>query len=400
MRPTHRMAVTARKLGWHLSKVRRTRRAASDLPHDATFVVLFHDDELARTQLYPFHLWARETSRRYGAHLHEIALSDFIAAPPARPCTQVQWLAFQTGWDLSHREMLALIEKIRAAFPVADLVYLDWFAPLDLRYAQVLDPYIARYVKKQVFADFSKYGSATLGDTNLTDYYGRRYGLPMPEVRFEVPGGFQRKLVLGTNFCVSPALLDALRGRLRVGERPIDVHARIATQGTDWYRGMREEACKAALTVKGLHTVSDGRVPRKQFFKELRTSKICFSPFGYGEVCWRDFEAIMSGALLLKPRMDHVKLAPEIFIPHETYVPIEWDYSDYEEQVRRYLADDRKRLDICAHAFDLVRGYLRSEAGMRSVQALFEPGRPNAIDAPRAHREPCALIASSKNSKT
>ena len=374
MRPTHRMAVTARKLGWQLSKLRRSRSAAIDLPRHATLVVLSHADELAQTQVYPFHLWARVASRRYGAHLHEIALSDFIVAPPARPCTQVQWVAFQTGWDLSRQQMLVLIERIRAAFPVADLVYLDWFAPLDLRYAQVLDPFIVRYVKKQVFADFSRYGFATLGDTNLTDYYGRRYGVSMPEVRFELPCEFHRKLVLGTNFCVSPALLDAMRGRFSGGERPIDVHARITTRGTDWYRGMREEARKAAVAVEGLHTVSDGRVPRQQFFQELRSSKICFSPFGYGEVCWRDFEAIMSGALLLKPRMDHVKLAPEIFVPHETYVPIEWDYSDYEEQARRYLADKRKRLDICANAFELVRRYLRSEACMASLQALFEPG--------------------------
>lgn len=374
MRPTHRMAVTARKLGWQLSKVRRVCRSASDLPRHATFVVLSHADELAQTQVYPFHLWAREASRRFGAHLHEIALSDFIAAAPARPCTHVQWLAFQTGWDLSRQQMLGLIEKIRVAFPVADLIYLDWFAPLDLRYAQLLDPFIVRYVKKQVFADFSRYGCATLGDTNLTDYYGRRYGVSMPEVRFEVPGAFRRKLVLGTNFCVSPALLDALRGPFPAGERPIDVHARIATHGTDWYRCMREEARKAAVAVGGLHTVSDGRVPRKEFFRELRGSKICFSPFGYGEVCWRDFEAIMSGALLLKPRMDHVKLAPEVFVPHETYVPIEWDYADYEDQAKRYLSDGRRRVDICANAFERVRTYLQSEASMASLQALFKPG--------------------------
>jgi len=27
-------------------------------------------------------------------------------------------------------------------------------------------------------------------------------------------------------------------------------------------------------------------------------SKICISPFGYGEICWRDFEAIIFGCLL------------------------------------------------------------------------------------------------------
>jgi hypothetical protein len=210
---------------------------------------------------------------------------------------------------------------------------LDFFAPLDLRYARVLGPSVKTYVKKQIFKDLTHYRDVTLGETNLTDYYGRRHGLSLPEKRHELPDGFEKKLVVGPNFCISPHMVDRFAGKLPSRERAIDVHARIATKGVDWYQKMREEARSAAVTLPGVRTVTDGRVSQSKFFAELRNSKICFSPFGYGEVCWRDYEAISSGSLLVKPRMDHVRITPAVFVPGETYVPIAWDCSDYAEKV-------------------------------------------------------------------
>ena len=116
-------------------------------------------------------------------------------------------------------------------------------------------------------------------------------------------------------------------------------------------------------------TVADGRVSQSQFFSELRNSKICFSPFGYGEVCWRDYEAIFSGSLLVKPRMDHVRLTPSVFVPGETYVPIAWDCSDYGEKVRQYLSDAKRRREIAGNAFDVIRRYILSTSVVDDLQA-------------------------------
>jgi len=135
---------------------------------------------------------------------------------------------------------------------------------------------------------------------------------------------------------------------------------------------MRDEARDAALAVQGVNTVYQGRVTQAQFYAELAASKVCFSPFGYGEVCWRDYEAIFSGALLLKPRMDHVRVEPSIFVPDETYVPLAWDCSDYEDTLRAVLADDRRRRDITHRAFERVRDYIRSDAVVDGMKALFE----------------------------
>ena len=42
----------------------------------------------------------------------------------------------------------------------------------------------------------------------------------------------------------------------------------------------------------------------------MRQSKIVVSPFGFGEMCHRDFEAWGCGAVLLKPRVDHLRTLP------------------------------------------------------------------------------------------
>jgi hypothetical protein len=365
--------VLARKASARLSRWRRSVRALKSLPRNANFVVVSWSREvLARTQVYPFHLYADAIRERFGAIFCEIEAADFDRTCNGQRHPHVRWVAFQTWFDLSDEALRRRVAELRSVFPNADLVYLDFFAPLDLRYARVLAPLVTRYMKKQIFRDLDNYNRRTEGDTNLTDYYGRRYGLEQPVVRHAFPAGFDTQLCIGANFCVSPAMLDRFTAMPPDGPRAIDVHARIATKGEPWYQRMREEARSVARGLQGIKTTSEGRVSPATFLAELRNSKICFSPFGYGEVCWRDYEAIFAGSLLLKPRMDHVRLATDIFVPGETYVPLQWDYADYEDAARRHLSDEKGRRAMTSNAFDVVHRYIRSGAALEELRPLFE----------------------------
>ena len=66
------------------------------------------------------------------------------------------------------------------------------------------------------------------------------------------------------------------------------------------------------------------KIPFNEYIKEQKNSKISISPFGYGEICYRDFESIINGCLLVKPSMDHLDTYPQ-FYTDETYVPFSWD---------------------------------------------------------------------------
>ena len=234
--------VIGRKVGWRKSRWQRSVRSVEALPSKANFVAISCSHALSQTQIYPFHLYAAQIRERYGATFCEIDAEDFTRTSAGHRHPQVKWVAFQTWFDLTDDALRERVRAIQAAFPEAELIYLDFFAPLDLRYAGVLAPLVKTYVKKQVFKDLTHYRDVTLGDTNLTDYYGRRHGLSLPEKRHEFPDGFEKKLLVGPNFCISPHMVDRFAGTLPSSQRPIDVHARIATKGVDWYQKMREEA--------------------------------------------------------------------------------------------------------------------------------------------------------------
>jgi len=277
----------------------------------------------------------------------------------------------QTRFDLSDAQMHDLLLRIRREWPQRPIAYLDWFAPTDLRYAQVLNQHIAAYVKKQLLADFSGYGKPTIGDTVLTDYYARRFDLTLPERRFPVPADFERKLVLGPGFECSPNTRQFLRNSIEA-RRGIDLHARFATQGTEWYARMRQECKDEALRLEGKFRVAcRGQVPKRQFREELRASKMCFSPFGYGPVCWRDFEAMACGALLLKQDMSYVRLARPFFVPYQTYVPIEWDLSDLAEKVAYYAAHPQEREAIVRNAHTLLWQSLSEKWFLQDMAPLW-----------------------------
>jgi spore maturation protein CgeB len=98
-----------------------------------------------------------------------------------------------------------------------------------------------------------------------------------------------------------------------------------------------------------------GKVAQKQYNHEVRNSRIVLSPFGWGELCFRDYEAVQSGALLVKPDMSHLETWPDIFKAGETYVPVAWDGSDVVEKCEYYLAHDNERTRIVENAYRVYR---------------------------------------------
>jgi hypothetical protein len=82
------------------------------------------------------------------------------------------------------------------------------------------------------------------------------------------------------------------------------------------------------------------------------------SPFGWGEVCFRDFEAIISGALLLKPDMSHLRTWPDVYVPNETYIPLAWDGQDLRDKVDYYLTHTAERERIARNAWDRYHAQL------------------------------------------
>jgi hypothetical protein len=334
-------------------------------------LIVFFDNAVAISQVHPFFYYCSDLVARYDIDLRAMSFSDFIDSGRNSPCG-ADFVALQTWFDLDDDLKSRIFQNLSVNHPAAKVLYLDWFAPLDLRFAEFLSDKINLYVKKQIFRARIEYGKPTYGATNLEQYYGQLYGLELARKKFNVPESFFQKLILGPGFFTHLALIDRfVSPQPPSNQRYIDVHARIATNKSDWYGKMRQDALKPIQAVKGRKILTDFGVKRSQFYRELYRSKICFSPFGYGEVCLRDYEAIMAGCMLIKPDMSHLITEPEVFIPFETYVPVNWQFSDLREKVEYYLSDDAERWRIAQNAYEILHKYVAEKRFVDFAGKLF-----------------------------
>lgn len=353
--------------------IMRARAKVSPFPEDSEqrLLLVTQSERIPQSQIFPFHYFSDSFKEHYGATVREVSLAHALNPALELP-DNATTIAFQTPYDISDTLLTQLLRRLRNNNPYARLVYLDWAAPADLRNAARLDPHIDVYVKKHVLRDRNQYGTETLGDTNLSDYYARQKQLPEEVRSFDIPAGFMRKLIVGPSFLTAPTILPRLNRPLTAGpEKSIDLHARFAVGGTPWYEAMRSEAEGALRQVDDLQVAAGGMLPLYKFMSELRRAKVCFSPFGYGEVCWRDYEAISAGAVLLKPDMSHIETQPDIFRPWETYVPLRWDLSDLGEKLRYLLGDAGLRRSLATQAHGVLHDYLNSDAFAVQMRSLF-----------------------------
>ncbi|MGB0766126.1 MAG: glycosyltransferase family protein [Phycisphaeraceae bacterium] len=146
--------------------------------------------------------------------------------------------------------------------------------------------------------------------------------------------------------------------------RRIDLNTRFGGIGgnDDWYSRYRSMSLEKVRELAGRARLSSSkRVGVKRYLAEMAFTKIAFSPFGWGEVCFRDFEAVACGALLVKPDMGHLKTCPDLYRPHETYVPVKWDLSDLEETLLHYLDRPREAMKIASAAQKCLQRFYRDE---------------------------------------
>lgn len=280
----------------------------------------------------------------------------------------------------------------RSKRPDARLVYCDGNDELTLQWPGLLRV-CDLYWKKHALRDRSLYKRRFRGSTNLTEF-----ALPAGEGEQETEGdafvppgnGDLRKMLVGASIGLDDkiaSLLPLLRRPDAVpcmADRPYDVILR-ADVPDNWMGNLRRPAAEILEGLQGRLRVlhPSGRVPPAQYAQEMLTSKICVSPFGYGEICWRDFEAVAYGCLLIKPDMGHVESRPDIFQPMKTYVPVKWDFSDLEDKLLHCLAHPGQSAEIVASARRVLADALKPEwftGVLGELLAAARGGRQQRMD--------------------
>jgi hypothetical protein len=288
-------------------------------------------------------------------------------------------IGLKLSFRMNEADTLAIVAKIREIAGTRPVIYFDGDDDICVKYPQIL-AYVDLYVKKHLFADRDNYLKTYVGKSNLTDYVHKRFGLSFaddpyatetqPVDKNQIP-----KIVAGWNLALDSNIL-ALHTRVRdsppAAERTVDVMFRGAVPG-NWLKFLRQDIAPALQRLGSSCRVitPTARVDREEYYREMMRSNICLSPFGYGEICWRDFEAILCGSLIVKPDMAHVHTSPNIFQPDSTYVPVRWDYSDLEERCIYYLKHPDERRRITSTAFHVLEDYYVNQRFFESITDIL-----------------------------
>lgn len=333
--------------------------------------------------IMPLTMYAKELEKRLGVRI--------INIPTSSPHTRTRAVddALKSNlapthiiiiprWSEDPDELCTWLKETRTQINQANLsdtklVLLDTYDQTSSPHFQAFE-HVDRYIKGKLLKDRTIYTHDSHSGFVYADFVADTWGFDLKGWHFgsQIPPAHAHKLVCGWSLGITPQYRRLLNStstvRVPWSMRRIDLHQRTGGLGTpgknqQWYQFSRAKGIEAiSLLASKFRLSPTGRVSTKRYFAEMCLSKAVFSPFGWGEICFRDYEAIACGCLLIKPDMSHLETEPNIYIPHETYVPIAWDYHNAVEQIEHYLSNPAKAKTLIANARQVLRDYDRTRA--------------------------------------
>lgn len=250
-------------------------------------------------------------------------------------------------------------------------------------------PLVDLYLKKQLLKERSLYEQQFYGDRLFTDFYHHRFQVEDEGVIYHskpIDSAYAAKVELSWHIGLGDMVRDILPLPLlrrylptsyRIkwsspdSPRPLDIMSR----GSVYYarntiRFHREQIRQGLEKMPGISLAANGRVSIAKYKEESSQAKLIVSPFGWGELGVRDFEAYIYGAALVKPDMSHMDTWPDIFVPGKTYEPLSWDFSDFAEKIETLLADGERRVTLARNGQEAYRRMISAQ-GMQDFCHWF-----------------------------
>lgn len=338
----------------------------------------------------------RQLMKRAGLSIRVRTVPDVRQAGRIAERTRPDVVLIAPSWREEAPTVVEAFAALRASCPDTAVGCLDGFDGPSTPFLEAL-PFVDGYFKKQLFRDRRLYTREIAGGHPFVAWMwtsgiatDRRWNFGSV-----ADPALTRKLALSWNIGDRADHRKAMvrSGGIRDGApRDIDVHCRVGLTGgpsRSWYARHRRHALAAVAeldprirVVRNPATGDARRISPRRFRGEMRRARVVVSPFGWGEICHRDFEAIAAGAALVKPSMEHLETRPDAYRAGLTYAPVAWDLSDLESTISGLLDDEERRRAMVAAARDRLRIALGRGAVHRRVRGLIS-------DLVRARDERC-----------
>lgn len=249
--------------------------------------------------------------------------------------------------QMPKEERVEILKKIKANCNM--LIWLDTADSTGTCMFDVM-PFVDLYFKKQLLRNREDYLRNVYGARTFCEYYHDLLHFEDDTITKRYYGHTERKylskLRVAWNVGIGDLYARGWRHFLPFVVKPKFIRPQFARQLDIQYRGSgygpivgypRYRSRELLLEMKGKLSMSDitRRIPKAEFIREGENSKCILSPFGWGEICGRDFECFVYGACMIKQDMGHCETYPDAYKPYVTYVPLKWDFSDFKEKVAK-----------------------------------------------------------------
>lgn len=211
--------------------------------------------------------------------------------------------------------------------------------------------YVDYYLKKQLYKDLEMYSNDYMLDRYYCDYYYKRYANfsaePLLHKNTPLPADKKTRVGLSWNIGIGmPFEKNKIRFILNLN-RVFDKKFKIKRHESKYdiyFNGslrsgligfQRQLAVNSIEKSSLTHAELRKKVNTKEYYRQLEQTRYLVSPFGWGEICIRDFEAFKYGCVLVKVSMDYMVTYPNFYIPFVTYVPCNLDFSNLEEMIKK-----------------------------------------------------------------
>ena len=261
----------------------------------------------------------------------------------------------------SFEERAEILKQIKAHCKT--LVWLDTADSTGTCMFDVM-PYVDLYFKKQLLKNQDDYCRDVYGTRTFCEYYHNLLNIgddtitqryyPHTEKQYLSKLRVAWNVGIGDLYAVKPIqlILHPFSVTKPVflspdSERHLDVQYRGSGYSPiAGYPRSRSKELMMEMIKESNIKISDitKRIPKEEFIKEGQSSKCILSPFGWGEICGRDFEAFVYGGCMIKQDMSHCITYPDAYQPGVTYIPLKWDFSDFKETLLKAASPEYKEV--------------------------------------------------------
>ncbi|MDB3987993.1 hypothetical protein N9422_05380 [Candidatus Pelagibacter sp.] len=253
------------------------------------------------------------------------------------------------------------------------LIYFDTTDSSGMIQSEIMD-YVDHYWKFQILKDKSQYEKKFYGGRIFSDYYHKEFNINDQNILISKPINKNNidKIKLAWNFGLADysyknKYLFFLRKKFLLDKLFSFSKKKNNIKNNFMFSAFNYEYSRQTISfqrkkIKDL--IKDmylGRISEYKYHFKLSRSRCVISPFGWGELAYRDFEAFYNRCILIKPNMEHILTWPNFFIKNETYLDFAWDFSNLLDLIEDIKFKKNEYDNIALNGFNTYHKYTSGE---------------------------------------